>query len=107
MFISGGENIHPEVIEQVLESLPGIRRAVVLPLADAIFGQRPVAFILRADDAPEALWRAELVKRLPKFMIPIRLEQWPERGSKDGEKIPFAVFYQELMRLTGISVPPN
>ena len=45
MFISGGENIHPEEIEKALLSIKGIAEAIVVPKEDKEFGQRPIAFI--------------------------------------------------------------
>ena len=44
MFISGGENIHPEEIEAVLHDL-GIF-SIVVPIPDDRYGERPVAFVL-------------------------------------------------------------
>jgi O-succinylbenzoic acid--CoA ligase len=72
MFISGGENVHPEEIEAALLALPQVERACVVPIDDAEFGQRPVAFIQGKADA-EAL---EPV--LPRFKIPIAFLPWPE-----------------------------
>ena len=45
MFISGGENIHPEEIEKALLSIKGVAQAIVVPKEDKEFGQRPIAFI--------------------------------------------------------------
>ena len=45
MFISGGENIHPEEIEKALMMIDGIREALVVPVSDREYGQRPAAFI--------------------------------------------------------------
>jgi len=45
MFISGGENIHPEEIENALTSIEGIEEAVVVPVPNAEYGMRPVAWI--------------------------------------------------------------
>jgi O-succinylbenzoic acid--CoA ligase len=45
MFISGGENIHPEEIETSLMMIDGILEALVVPADDNEYGQRPVAFI--------------------------------------------------------------
>ena len=45
MFISGGENIHPEEIEEALLSIPGVEAAVVVPLPSAEYGSRPAAFV--------------------------------------------------------------
>lgn len=45
MFISGGENIHPEEIEKALMMIDGIGEALVVPVPDREYGQRPAAFI--------------------------------------------------------------
>ena len=47
MFVCGGENIYPGEVEMMLERQPGVLQAAVVPLADDIKGQRPVAFIVR------------------------------------------------------------
>ncbi|NMW19777.1 MAG: o-succinylbenzoate--CoA ligase [Chlorobiaceae bacterium] len=45
MFISGGENIHPEEIEKALMMIDGIREALVVAIPDNEYGHRPAAFI--------------------------------------------------------------
>ena len=45
MFISSGENIHPEEIEKALMMIEGVQAAVVIPVPDREYGQRPAAFI--------------------------------------------------------------
>lgn len=45
MFISGGENIQPEEIEQAMLQFPELEQVVVLPVEDAEFGFRPVAMV--------------------------------------------------------------
>jgi long-chain acyl-CoA synthetase len=47
MFVSGGENIYPTDIERLLERHPDVAQACVVPIADEIKGQKPVAFVLR------------------------------------------------------------
>jgi long-chain acyl-CoA synthetase len=47
MFVCGGENIYPAEVEKLLESHPEIAQAAVVPVADAIKGQVPVAFVVR------------------------------------------------------------
>jgi o-succinylbenzoate---CoA ligase len=49
MFISGGENIHPEEIEKALAAIPGIEEALVVPVPDNEYGMRPKAWIRVAD----------------------------------------------------------
>jgi len=98
-FISGGENIQPEEIESALCSLPGIRRAAVLPIDDVEFGQRPVAFI---DDETgkytvESLKNA-LQERLPSFKHPIRIFPYPD---EEGMKINLANLRELLSKSLG------
>lgn len=47
MFVSGGENIFPGEVEAVLETHPDVVQATVVPVDDAIKGQKPVAFVVR------------------------------------------------------------
>ncbi len=51
MIISGGENIYPAEIENVLLSCPGVRDAAVIGQASAKWGESPLAVIVRRDDA--------------------------------------------------------
>jgi O-succinylbenzoic acid--CoA ligase len=85
MFISGGENIYPEEIEILLIDYPTVRQAVVVPVADERFGERPVAFLDMADWAVEPL-RSWLADRLPKFKIPDAFFPWPEDVKEPGFK---------------------
>ena len=48
MFVCGGENIYPGEIEKLLERHPAVAQCAVVPLADEIKGQLPVAFIVPA-----------------------------------------------------------
>ena len=50
MFVCSGENIWPGEVEKMLETHPAIVQAAVVPLADEIRGQMPVAFIVPARD---------------------------------------------------------
>jgi acyl-CoA synthetase (AMP-forming)/AMP-acid ligase II len=46
MFVCGGENIYPNEVEKLLERHPAVAQAAVVPLADEIKGQLPVAFVV-------------------------------------------------------------
>lgn len=82
MFISGGENIHPEEIEAALLKLGDIEQALVVPIADAEFGHRPVAFLRTPGRKPAAKALAlRLGEWLPKFKIPVAFHPWPEELS--------------------------
>jgi acyl-coenzyme A synthetase/AMP-(fatty) acid ligase len=55
MFVSGGENIFPAEVERMLERHPDIAQAAVVPIEDAIKGQKPVAFLVaRQGHTPSA-----------------------------------------------------
>ncbi|MEM7205537.1 MAG: AMP-binding protein [Planctomycetota bacterium] len=74
MFVSGGENIHPEEIEAALLTHPDLTEAVVVSIPDAEFGASPVAFVRGGDreaPTPEAL-RRHLADQLPRFKVPKR-----------------------------------
>ena len=85
MFISGGENIHPEEIELSLLQFPSIERAAVVAVKDPEFGQRPVVFIKSSVSASEHELRKFLEKNLPRFKIPELFLPWPE-FAEDGLK---------------------
>lgn len=84
MFISGGENISPEIIERALTALPGIEDVIVVPRDDATYGARPVAFVKGAID--EAAVLDQLAQVLPKLMIP-RILRWPAETPHTGIKV--------------------
>ena len=78
MFISGGQNIHPQEIEQVLGSHPAVAIAVVVPAPDPAFGSRPVAFIQSPGAVPpEDELQALLAERLPRYKHPVRYHPLP------------------------------
>ncbi len=80
MFISGGENIHPEEIERALGSLPGILRAIVVPIPDPEYGLKPKAFIETTGEAPtDKEIREKLSREIGKFKTPVaitRVQEW-------------------------------
>jgi O-succinylbenzoic acid--CoA ligase len=99
MFISGGENIHPEEIEKALLSIKGIAEAIVVPRDDKEFGQRPIAFIkyiagpLQEDHLIRSLQAA-----LPRFKVPIAFFPWPQNLMNQGLKISRQDFLKNLPR---------
>ena len=78
MFISGGENIHPEEIEQVMYKSGMIKEAVVVPVKDVEFGARPVAFLKYKESASVAELVEFLEKQLVNFKVPELFLPWPE-----------------------------
>jgi O-succinylbenzoic acid--CoA ligase len=83
MFVSGGENIHPEEIEKCLAGIPEVLEVLVLPISDMEFGCRPVAFLKLRSGTPANC--AEIIayskKHLPGFKVPVRFVHWPDFDS--------------------------
>jgi acyl-CoA synthetase (AMP-forming)/AMP-acid ligase II len=48
MFVTGGENVWPGEVERLLERMPGIHQACVVPVPDDIKGAIPFAFLVPA-----------------------------------------------------------
>jgi o-succinylbenzoate---CoA ligase len=97
LFISGGENVQPEEIEEALCRLNGVDEAVVVPVSDQEFGARPVAFVRINDAEPRDLAR-ELEPYLPRFKIPISFHPWPEEARR-GMKVDRAALGERARRL--------
>jgi o-succinylbenzoate---CoA ligase len=97
LFISGGENVQPEEIEEALCRLEGVDDAVVVPVPDEEFGARPVAFVRAAGREPEELAQ-ELEPLLPRFKIPISFHPWPEEARR-GMKADRAALRERARRL--------
>jgi len=76
MIISGGENIYPLEVEQVISQMPAVDEVAVVGVADAKWGEVPVAAIavktgheLQADDVKQYCQ-----KRLAKYKVPVRID---------------------------------
>jgi acyl-CoA synthetase (AMP-forming)/AMP-acid ligase II len=51
MIISGGENIYPAELENVLAALPGVREATVIGVPHPRWGETPKALVVKSPDA--------------------------------------------------------
>ena len=71
MFISGGENIHPEKIEKAIKEFPGVENCQVIPFPDSEFGYRPFAKVHGEFD--ETKLENHLRNNLSKFEIPMKI----------------------------------
>lgn len=76
MIISGGENVYPIEVEQVLHDHPAVRDAAVLGLPHEKWGEVPVAVVVREVDRPIAV--EEIVdwcrQHLAGFKVPKQVE---------------------------------
>ena len=86
-FISGGENIQPEEVEQALLEHPAVLAAVCVAVPDPEFGSRPAAFLaLDSGPLPPSDIDAHLDARLARFKHPIRYFALPAAPSGAGAK---------------------
>jgi len=76
MFNSGGENIYPKEVENLLISHPDIYDACVVPVADPLKGEVPVAMVLRARGSTlsEDAVRRYALDNGPSYAHPRRVE---------------------------------
>lgn len=70
MFISGGENVYPVELEQVLRTCPGILEVAVIGVPDEKWGEVGKAFIVKKDELELNQVMNHCLKNLAKFKIP-------------------------------------
>lgn len=71
MYISGGENVYPAEIEQVIFQLAGVKDVAVIGLPDERWGESGAAIVVQGENAPDA---AQIIAHcqtcLAKFKVP-------------------------------------
>lgn len=72
MFVSGGENIYPAAVEEIIEKHPGVQQACVVPVPDELKGYKPVAFVATRGRAvlSEDEIKQHVLKHAPAYMHP-------------------------------------
>ncbi|MBW8482122.1 AMP-binding protein [Actinomadura parmotrematis] len=80
MIVSGGENIFPGAVEEVLLRMPQLREAAVLGVPDAEFGERLAAYVVLAEGAAATVddVRAHVREHLARFAVPRDVHFLPE-----------------------------
>ena len=78
MFISGGENVQPEQIEQILLNRPYIKNALVVAIPDAEFGHLAVAYVDWKNEAKLAQFHQDCQRDLAPWQRPKHLLPWPQ-----------------------------
>ena len=71
IIISGGENIYPKEIEDVLYGMNGIQECAVIPVSDPKWGQVPVLCVVT--NCSEEDISQYLLSRLAKYKVPKRM----------------------------------
>ncbi len=80
LIISGGFNIYPREIEELILEQTGVRDAAVIGVADPVRGEVPVAYVVVGPEFDEARAFAHLRSQLASFKQPrafVRLEALP------------------------------
>ncbi|OXM63309.1 AMP-binding protein [Amycolatopsis vastitatis] len=72
MIVSGGENVAPASVEEVLLTLPEVREAAVVGVRDAKYGQRLAAYLVLVPGARLDVdtVRSHVRERLARFAVP-------------------------------------
>ncbi|MFN6977977.1 MAG: class I adenylate-forming enzyme family protein, partial [Gemmobacter sp.] len=87
MLISGGYNVYPREVEDVLAAFPGVVEAAVVGLPDEVYGDRVVAVVAgRAGLDAEAIL-AHARAGLAGFKAPKAVHIWPELPKSSAGKI--------------------
>jgi len=100
MLVSGGTNIHPQQVEEVLKRCPGVADAALTSVADDIWGDFLVAVVVaEADDAALEEWcRNELAGALrPRRFIRLPALPRNEIGKLDRQAL------RDLARRSGLA----
>lgn len=76
MIVSGGENVYPIELENILVKHPDVRQVAVIGISDKEFGQRLKAFIVPLTDAnlTETEVKNWLSSRVARFQMPAAVE---------------------------------
>ncbi|KAB0268047.1 class I adenylate-forming enzyme family protein [Microvirga brassicacearum] len=101
MFICGGENVFPSDVEAMLMRHPAVAEVCVVPIADDIKGQKPVAFVVKRQgvDVSEEEIKSFALRNGPAYQHPRRVyfvSEFPLAGTNKvdrralAERIAFA-----------------
>jgi len=75
MIISGGENVYPAEIENVIVGLDGVKETAVIGIPSPKWGESPLAVVVKADDALTAEHVLSVCQeKLAKFKQPVKVE---------------------------------
>jgi o-succinylbenzoate---CoA ligase len=88
LFVSAGENIQPEFIEQAILDFPGVLRARVIPEKNEEYGFSPRAFVSFEGELDLNKLKIFLRERLTGLQVPKQVQEWSlmpnqYRNSKD------------------------
>lgn len=71
--ISGGENINPKQIEDLVLAISGVKQAAVIGVADMKWGARPYLFVVVEKGFLLSSLTKVLMQKLPKYKVPDKI----------------------------------
>jgi long-chain acyl-CoA synthetase len=86
MIITGGENVYPREVEEVLYAIPGVQECAVIGIPDKEWGEKVIAFIVPKEEKelPAADIKAFLKSRLSPFKVPkeyVMVKEMPKNAA--------------------------
>lgn len=107
MYISGGSNVYPREIEELLLNHPGIVEVAVVGIAHPTWGETGAAVVIPAAD--RTLADEEILEylrgRLARYKWPTQIHWWPELPKTGYGKIDKQRIRNELERLANEAAP--
>jgi len=74
MIVSGGENVFPREVEDLLSDHEGVNEAAVIGVNDEKFGQRLKAFVVTSNDVGEDELKSHVKSNLAGYKVPREIE---------------------------------
>ena len=109
MYISGGSNVYPREIEEMLLTHPAIGEVAVLGMPDAVWGEIGVAVAVRrpGEALDEAGLLAWMEGKVARYKQPRRAFFLPELPKSGYGKVTKLAIRQELMERGWVTAPPG
>ena len=105
MYISGGSNVYPREIEEVLLEHPDIAEACIVGIPDERWGEAGIAILVLRDGAAldEPALRSSLDAKLARYKHPSRYIVWPELPKSGYGKVAKRAVRRLLLGAAGVS----
>jgi len=98
MIIRGGNNIYPAEIEAFLYRLEFIAEAAACGIADSVYGQKLIAYVVPKRAVSVSHIKEELLKLIPRYKIPddfVITEQIPQKKNGKINRNYLADYYRQ------------
>ena len=97
LLVSGGFNVYPREVEEVLLSFPGVVEAAVVGLPDELWGDRVVAVVAGRPGLDTAALMEHARDNLAAYKRPKSVEVWPDLPKSSANKILRRVVRDQLL----------